>query len=168
VATTLFHYQSNLFSDIARSLLFAPSFSANMCRILERVHNCGHYKETTFYCTMKRYNEDDPCEGAGRSTHASTTGTKYGWTGCDKKFKPKREGPKGKLDVIPFCKTMLMLHKRRLHNPRLTRKRMKRKRKIKDWRGQSAGYDEPLYYNGSSKVNCQCLNGIYYPPLCGG
>jgi hypothetical protein len=78
-----------------------------MCRIEERNYDCGHYKETIFFCTKKRYDSYDPCRGGGRQTVASQTGSKCGWDGCDNKIKLKREGPRGKPDVLLPLKALV-------------------------------------------------------------
>jgi hypothetical protein len=69
-----------------------------MCRITERVNTCGHYSSTITYCTKKRLQESDPCDDS--TTVSSTTGCMCGWSGCNKKAATKRDGPKGKPDVL--------------------------------------------------------------------
>src|SRR5208282_2633052 len=109
----------------------------------ERNYDCGHFKETIFFCTMKRYNEDNPCSGGGRSTYASATGSKCGWVGCDKKIKLRREGPRGKPEVrslflnhllprnmlIPFFNSQPHTHRPTMTGK--TRTRMTKKKRIR-------------------------------------
>ena len=79
----------------------APDLQSKMCRTLDRVHTCGHFKRTIWFCTKTRFDEENPCKGRG-TIQGSTTLSLCHWAGCDRKPNPKRDGPRGKPDVALY------------------------------------------------------------------